>query len=166
MATKQSSHPLQVKPSVEVVAVAPAEQTRRIQAAVARRAYEIFERRGGAGWHELEDWRQAEVLSKLCVGLITRDHTIVVGFDVGGFEAGTLKIWVAPRQLTVCGKPHARGPHAMMARSSPVEHMAFREIQLPAEIDPAGAETNFHGRFLEIRFRQVQAQAAKQASAA
>jgi len=36
------------------------EQARREQAAVARRAYEIFESRGSASWHELEDWREAE----------------------------------------------------------------------------------------------------------
>ena len=43
-----------------VVAVPASEQTRRVAEAVARRAYEIFESRGSAPWHELEDWRQAE----------------------------------------------------------------------------------------------------------
>ena len=45
---------------LRVVAVNAIEQTRRVQAAVARRAYEVFESRGSAPWHELEDWRQAE----------------------------------------------------------------------------------------------------------
>lgn len=29
--------------------------------AIARRAYELYERRGGEGGHEIEDWLQAEV---------------------------------------------------------------------------------------------------------
>lgn len=45
---------------VKIIAVDSSEQTRRVQEAVARRAYEIFERRGSASSHELEDWRQAE----------------------------------------------------------------------------------------------------------
>jgi HSP20 family molecular chaperone IbpA len=154
---------------MKIVAVPPAEQTRRIDAAIARRAYEIFEKRGSTSWHELEDWRQAEaeVLSKLCFGLTTQDHTVVVGTDVVGFEPGTLELWVAPRQLTLCGQSHSRGPKTTTAHSHPDKHIVFREIQLPSEIDPAKLETTLHGRFLEIKLPQARPQqAAKKASAA
>ena len=36
------------------------EQVRRMQEAVAHRAYAIFESRGSGSWHELQDWGQAE----------------------------------------------------------------------------------------------------------
>jgi Protein of unknown function (DUF2934) len=36
------------------------EQMRRVQEAVAHRAYAIFESRGSGSWHELQDWGQAE----------------------------------------------------------------------------------------------------------
>jgi hypothetical protein len=49
------------------------EQMRRVQAAVARRAYAIFESRGSGSWHELEDWRQAqsELVRPLCCDQMT-----------------------------------------------------------------------------------------------
>jgi len=37
-------------------AVGPLARTERI----ARRAYELYERRGGAGGHDLQDWLEAE----------------------------------------------------------------------------------------------------------
>jgi HSP20 family molecular chaperone IbpA len=154
---------------MKIVAVPPAEQTRRIDAAIAQRAYEIFEKRGSMGWHELEDWRQAEadVLSKLCIGLTTQDHTVVVGTDIAGFEPGTLALWVAPRQLTLCGQSHSHGPKTTTDNSHPDKHIVFREIHLPSEIDPAKVETKVHGRFLEIKLPQARPhQAAKKATAA
>ena len=36
------------------------EQMRRMQEAVAHRAYAIFESRGSGSWHELQDWGEAE----------------------------------------------------------------------------------------------------------
>lgn len=168
MALKQSSHPLP-EPSVKILEVIPAEQARRIDAAIARRAYEIFEQRGPMRWHELEDWRQAEaeVQSKLCYGLTTRDHMVVVGTDIAGFEPGTVELWVAPRQLTLCGQSHSHDTHTTTDDSHLDKHIVFREIQLPSEIDPARVETTIHGRFLEIKLPKAQPrQLAKQANAA
>jgi HSP20 family molecular chaperone IbpA len=166
---KPSSNPLTPERRVKIVAVAPTEQTRRIDAAIARRAYEIFEKRGSMGWHELEDWRQAEaeVLSKLCFGLTTQDHMVVIGTDVAGFEPGTLELWVAPRQLTLCGQSHSHSLQTTTAQTHPDKHLVFREIHLPSEIDPANIETSFHGRLLEIKLPQARLhQAAKKANAA
>lgn len=156
---KHTSDPL---PAVKTVAVAPAEQTRRIHAAIARRAYEIYEQRGPLGWHELEDWRQAEaeVRSKLCFGLTTRDHTILIGTDVAGFEPGTVELWVSPSQITLCGQAHRHEAHTTKARSCVDERIVFREIALPYEIDPAGVDAKIRGRFLEIKLPQARPQEA------
>ena len=43
--------------TIRITAVDSVEQARGVDEAIARRAYEIFEGRGGLGWHELEDWR-------------------------------------------------------------------------------------------------------------
>jgi hypothetical protein len=155
---KHTSHILVLEPSVKIVPVASDEQTRRIHAAIARRAYEIFEQRGSMGWHELEDWRQAEaeVLSKLCFGLTTCDHTILVGTDIAGFEPGTVELWVAPHQITLCGQAQ---PHEAQTSKVPLcaagERFVFREIPLPYEIDPASVDTKMQSRFLEIRLPQA-----------
>lgn len=100
------------KPRVEVVNAI--EQTRRVQEAVARRAYEIFESRGSAPWHELEDWRQAEaeLVGPQCTGEISLDGTLWVSTDATIFEPGTVEIWVAPRKITICGKASADNVNA------------------------------------------------------
>ena len=94
---------------LKIVAVDASEQTRRVQEAVARRAYEIFESRGSASWHELEDWRQAEaeLVRPSCFGRMSVDGTLWMGTDAAVFEKDTIEIWVAPRRLTICGKPCA-----------------------------------------------------------
>jgi Protein of unknown function (DUF2934) len=65
-----------------------------VEEAIAKRAYQIFEKRGGMAWHELEDWRQAEgeLHGNLCFSTTTEDHTVVIGTDPGGFALGTLEI--------------------------------------------------------------------------
>src|SRR5215467_4590677 len=80
-----------------------AEQRRRIDQAIARRANEIFASRGATGCHELEDWRQAEseVRSNLCFELTTSIDSVFVTCEAGSFETGSIELWVAPRQITI-----------------------------------------------------------------
>src|SRR5271169_6556039 len=112
MNSRRLPHPSTPDTNVLIVPVAAEEQKRRIDAAVAERAYEIFQKRGGMGWHELEDWHQAEaqVRSNVCVGITTQDHAVFIATDAAGFEPGTLEVWVAPRQLTICGNARVHGP--------------------------------------------------------
>jgi hypothetical protein len=136
---------------IGIIAVSAAEQRRRVDEVIARRAYEIFERRGGEARHELEDWRQAEsdVRSNLCFGLSTSIGSVLVGCDAGSFEKGSLEVWVAPRQVTLCGKPLL--PRRLSSGPAPVYCGAiFRVITLPAVIDPNRAFVHWKSSFLEI----------------
>ena len=155
MERKEALYGIPKNVQVRVKPLDAAEQRRRIQEAIARRAYEIFERRGGMGWHELDDWRQAEgeLLHKLSYGFTTRDHTIGIGMDLSSLEPGSVEIWVAPRQLTICGKPRSRKVATSRATEARlVGHLVFREIQLPFNISPTAVETRIRGRcYLEIR---------------
>jgi HSP20 family molecular chaperone IbpA len=145
------------------------EQARRIHSAIAQRAFEIFERRG-TGAYEQEDWRQAEsaLLRPLCVGRMSLDHSLWVSMDAAHFEEGTIQIWVAPRRLTVCGKPRARrqGVTSEPDVPHPYENMMFREVGLPVEIDPSNVAAHFNGQFLEILLKQAQVMPQKAAKAA
>jgi len=141
---------------IRVTAVNSAEQARRIDEVIARRAYEIFESTGGAGWHELEDWRQAEtdVRSRLCFGLTSSEDSLVVGCDVAGFKEGSVEIWVAPRQMTICGKP-LRHKEQVSSSGQAYHGIVFRVIALPVEIEPSRAAAYLKRKFMEIHLPTV-----------
>jgi HSP20 family molecular chaperone IbpA len=138
------------------------EQSRRMQEAVARRAYAMFESRGSAPGHELEDWRQAEseLVSPLCCGRMTIDDSLWVGADVGVFEEGTIETWVAPRKITICGKPRVDkvGAHREHTGPRPGGEMIFHVLDLSAEIDPSQVTAKFNGPSLEIFLRKAGAE--------
>jgi HSP20 family molecular chaperone IbpA len=136
--------------TIRVTEVNATEQMRRIDEAIAHRAYEIFERRGGMGWHELEDWRRAEseIRSKLCVGVTSSDDALSVSCDAAGFEMGTVEVWAAPRQLTVCGKPISHREPTV--RPNPYHGLVFRVVPLPLEVEPSRVVTTLKRHFLEI----------------
>lgn len=142
--------------TIRVTTVNSAEQARRIDEVIARRAYEIFESRGGAGWHELEDWRQAEtdVRSKLCFGLTSCNDSLVVGCDVAGFKEGSVEIWVAPRQMTICGKL-LRHKEQVSSSAHAYQGTVIRVIALPAEIEPSRATLRLKRNFMEIHLPLV-----------
>jgi hypothetical protein len=155
---------------LKVVAVNANEQTRRVQEALARRAYEIFDSRGSASWHELEDWRQAEseLVRSRCFGQMSLNGALWVGADAGIFEEGTIEIWVAPRQLTICGKPRVDqvDSHRKHIVSHPGGEMIFHALDLPVEVDPSHVTTTFNGPSLEILLRKAQAKPKQEARAA
>jgi len=132
-----------------------------VQQALARRAYEIFESRGSASWHELEDWRQAEseVMRPRCSGQMTLDGNLWVGTDAASFEEGTIEIWVAPRQVTICGKARVAEESPASERNGPrpYREMIFHVLEPSAEIDPARVTAKFNGPSLEIFLRKAAA---------
>lgn len=146
---------------LHVTAMSADEQTRRTQAAIARRAYGIFESRGFGVCHELEDWRQAEseLVKPLCYGRMAVGDGLWLGTDGGIFEEGTIEIWVAARRLTICGEPHVRrqAKAFMQSRSYSEGETIFRVADLPCEIDPLRVTAKVKGRFLEILLGKAQA---------
>ena len=143
--------------TARIIEVNSVEQARRIDEAIARYAYEIFERRGGMGWHELEDWREAEseVRSKLCVGLTSSADSLLVSCSLAHLENGSAEIWVAPKQMTICGKPIRHKEKQNIQGLQPYKGIAFRVVALPVEIDPSGVVTNLKGTFLEVRLPMI-----------
>lgn len=139
---------------VQVTVMDADEQTRRTQAAVARRAYEIFESRGSASWHELEDWRKAEseLVRPLSCGRMKLGDSLWICFDTALFREGTIDIWVASRRLTICGEPRVRRKESAPAQagSSKGGETIFRVADLPLEIDPVKVTAKFKERFLEV----------------
>lgn len=144
---------LQAEREIKVKPITAAEQERRVNHAIALRAYELFEARGGASWHELDDWRraEAEVRCTMCFGLTEANDQVIVGCDLNRFEEGSVEVWIAPRRITISGKPLVREGVASGGCARAYAGPVFREIQLPTEIKPSEVAVERKHRLLEIR---------------
>lgn len=155
----QLPYPSNHERNVRIVPLTAEEQKRKIDGAVAPRAYQIFQKRGGTGWQEWEDWRkaEAELRSRVCVGRTTEDQVVFVGTDAAWIEPGTIEVWVAPRPLTMSGRNRARDPKSLATGADLARPMVFRQIPLPFAVEGLGAQAKFRRRFLEIQLPQAKA---------
>ena len=74
---------------------------------IARRAYELFERRGRVPSHEMDDWVQAEseLVYPCCRDLKESAEAIILHVDLpGSLTADQLTVSVEPRRLLVSGE--------------------------------------------------------------
>jgi HSP20 family molecular chaperone IbpA len=150
------SGPSPMAKTVKIVPVSSAEQGRRIEQHIARRAYEIFEKRGGMGWHELEDWRQAEseVRSKLFIALTRSDDSLLASCSLADLEEGTVEVWTAARQMTISGRPIHDKERARKAAPW-YKGTVFRTMTLPAAVEPGQALAYVKSGFVQVRLPLV-----------
>jgi HSP20 family protein len=85
-----------------------------VELAIARRAYELFQARGGEHGHDWEDWFRAasELLRPVSVTMSESEDRLSVRANVLGFEANELKVSIEPRRITILGE---KGPSVMQA---------------------------------------------------
>jgi HSP20 family molecular chaperone IbpA len=81
---------------------------------IARRAYEIFESRGGAHGHDWEDWYRAEVelLQPVNVELSDSGDALLAIADVTGYRPEDLRVSVEPQYLRICGRSSEERKHS------------------------------------------------------
>lgn len=74
------------------------ERTRQISAAVARRAYELFEARGSEHGHDCEDWFRAEseLLTPIPATVVDTDGGLTVTAEVPGFTGKDVEVLAEP----------------------------------------------------------------------
>jgi len=138
---------------VNVAAVSAEEQTRRVREAVARRACQIFETHKGTEPRETQDWLRAEseVMHPFCGGRMPINGNVWLGTDPNVFEEGTIELWVAPHQLTVCGQPRAGREGVPGGESAPSHaEKIYEVIDLREEVDPSRVTAEVRGSCLEV----------------
>lgn len=105
----------------------------------ARRAFEIFDGRGRADGHDLEDWFRAEseLLHPLHLDVEESDNALTVHAEVPGFSAKELEVGVEPHRLTITGKRETseEGTSKKTIYREQCSNQIFRAINLPAEVD-------------------------------
>jgi len=129
---------------------------RAISAAIAKRAYEIYQLRGRIPGCDLENWRlaESEVLRPLgSYGMLDSKEETVISMRcnaLGGKEIDKLEVCVEPRRLILAGK---KGNGAAARDLTTV----YRVLRLKEEFDPSSVKLTMkqHGTLLEIQLRKL-----------
>ena len=111
---------------------------------IRERAYELYEKRGKAGGHALEDWMAAErELDAIhTCGCSDLDRRIDVRATLGGVDASDLRVAVGPQFITVEGNT--------APSSSSKKRPFIHRFVLPAPVDPSSARASMQDGVLAI----------------
>ena len=162
---KEQSPPQRREANTPVKLVTPGILLKRkneIQNMIARRAYVLFESRGFAHGHDVDDWIEAEVelLHPYRHDLKESVETIVYRADLpSSFAAAQLNVSVEPRRLIISGEKELEvtcvgdAPTHMEKRTQRI----FGVEELPVDVDPSRATAKLKGEILEIVMPKVAA---------
>lgn len=156
------------------VKIVPAEalvnRMHEMHEAITRRAYELFEHRGGQHGRDLDDWLQAEseVLWPCRHDLRESDDAIVLRAEVPGtFTPEQFQVSVEPRRLVISAERKVTVTHGdgKETHEELDKQKLLRVHGLPAEVDPSRSTATLDGETLEVRMPKLQAVNARSAKA-
>lgn len=130
----------------------------QIREDIARRAYEIFERRGRVHAYDLADWFQAEseIVCHLPSDIRVSADQILVRINLMGVDPNALQVGVEPRRIILRGGkplPHDVGIGALGYNGNTGETICF--LDLPTEVDEAKAKAVIKGPVLEVTAKKL-----------
>jgi HSP20 family protein len=154
---KQSAITQQEKEAVSVKSLPASdlfERVRELSNTIAHRAFELFDGRGRAYGHDLEDWFRAEseILHPVHIDLAESADAFTVRAEVPGFSAKELEIGVEPNRLTISGKRESSEEHKSEKTiySEQCSKQIYRAIDLPAEVDTSKVTATLKHGVLEL----------------
>jgi HSP20 family protein len=130
------------------------ERMQQISAAIACRAYELFEARGSGHGHDWEDWFRAEseMLTPIPAKVFDKDAGITVRAEVPGFTGKDVEVLAEPRRLIIRAKRH-KTSNEQDGRAVLQQQMSselLRVLDLPREIDPEHMTATIKNDVLEV----------------
>ncbi len=130
------------------------EDTLSLLGDVQRRAYELFQSRGGVPGNEMEDWLRAEqeVFQVPRMELEEGDTEFQLQLAVPGFEAKELHVAALPDSVIVEGESTHRhsGKKGNVRICEFGERKIFRQIPLPERVDVDHVSATLDKGMLEI----------------
>lgn len=125
--------------TVEFVPVTPCElgagldYWTELQNRIAQRAYQIFENRGKAHGHDVEDWLSAEreILHSLPVHIKDAEHLYTVTANVSGFVANELEVRAEPFLILIIGRKKESAGEYLATKAGEI----CRPVDLADEIE-------------------------------
>ena len=146
---EKQAAPMKLLPGSDLV-----DRIQELSNSIARRAFEIFECRGRALGHDLEDWLRAEseFLHPVHLDITESDEALTVRAEVPGFNAKELAVGVEPHRLTISGKRETSVEHASKKTiyTERCSNQIFRAINLPKEVDSSKVTATLKDGVLEL----------------
>jgi HSP20 family protein len=137
--------------------------------AIARRAYEIFEAKGRARGHDLENWFEAEseLFERTRVDVKETHEGLTVLADVRRFAPKELEVDLEPRRVTIIGKHQSQAERKTDTSYLSEKHTArlLHSLQLPVEIDTHRASARLKKGILELDVKKALAEERKTSQA-
>ncbi len=131
------------------------EHTQDVFHLIARRAFEIFESRGGVPGNDREDWflAESELLKPVKCHISESGERITARVEVPGFNRQEIKVSLEPRRLSISGKIESNEDHQFRKHVHSLRHaqlMMFRVIDLSADVDLSKAKATLNDGTLEV----------------
>jgi HSP20 family protein len=135
------------------------ERMGQMSAAIARRAYELFEARGSERGDDWQDWFRAEseLLTPVPVKVTETDQELHIRAEVPGFTDKDVGVRVGPRRLIICGKKQPASEQEKGRAASRVERSdeIVQVVDLPHEIYPDKVKATLENETLTITLPKV-----------
>src|SRR5579864_5978386 len=123
--------------------------SKAISDAVAKRAYEIYERSGRQPGCDRKNWflAESEILKPLNCGLLKSKDGVTVSICRSSLNA---------KEIEVCVEPHRLVVMAHKDSNSTIRQAAtYRVLSLADEVEPSSVKLKAHGRLLEIKLSKA-----------
>jgi len=147
---------------VETASVPLLDEMRSMLSDVERKAFDLFQRRGAALGHELDDWLQAEreTLAAPPAELIETPDSFALRIAIPGFSPKHVHVTATPQELIVKAEHPSRqsGNDERLCWSElPHNGRACRRIPLPAGIDIGNVTASLDDGMLLIKAAKSEA---------
>jgi len=132
----------------------PGRVDQRMRDAVAKRAFQIFESRGGNPGQEQQDWTlaESEVVRPLSCGVLETQHGVEVAVDLAGFDVRRgIEIMAESHRLVLCGFGSNLDEHGKIRPKKGELPEIFRTVNLPTAVDASRIDSDLRGHVLQIR---------------
>jgi HSP20 family protein len=122
--------------------------------AIMRRAYAIFDGRGGGDGRDLDDWLAAEqeLTWKPAIELVQEEGRLTLQATTPGFDPDELDVRVGPEDILIQSartyQPSAGAETVFQCEFA--KGKLFRDVHLPARIDPEQARAEYRNGLLRV----------------
>jgi len=132
-----------------------------VQLAIARRAFELFEKRGREHGHDWEDWFQAEseLLRPVSIATFESESRLSLRAYILGFGEGELQVSIEPKRVTILGRREVTVSQTGEEKIDYIDwypDQVLRLIDLPTEIDPQGAVVELQAGLLKFELPKAE----------